>query len=123
MSIEKYEDLEAWQFAHQAVLATYRLTRGFPPDERFGLVSQMRRAAVSIPGNIVEGFRRRYVRDKIRFYNYSQSSIDELDYYFRASKDLGYVKDYSEVSRLLGSAARKLTVMIQKTPQLRSLQG
>jgi four helix bundle protein len=115
MSIETYEDLDVWQSGHQVVLATYHMTRGYPSDERFGLVSQMRRAAFSIPANIVEGFRRRSVRDKIKFYNYSQSSLDELSYYYRASKDLGFLKDYSDVRRLLEATGRMLTNLIRKT--------
>ncbi len=69
MAIERFEQLEVWQFAHAVVLAVYRLTSAFPDHERFGLTSQMRRAAVSVPANIAEAFKRRGPRDKIHFYN------------------------------------------------------
>lgn len=59
-----------------------RVTQAFPADERFGLVSQMRRAAASVPANIAEGFKRRGIQDKIRFYNISEGSLEELKYFF-----------------------------------------
>jgi four helix bundle protein len=57
--IKGFCDLDAWQEAHRLVLMVYQVTKGFPVDERFGLVAQMRRAAISIPANVVEGFKRR----------------------------------------------------------------
>lgn len=65
MSVEKFTDLQVWQEAHQLVLRVYDVTSKFPNDEKFGLVSQMRRAALSIPANIAEGFKRRGLQDKI----------------------------------------------------------
>ena len=97
------------------LLETYRITRSLPADERFCLTSQMRRSALSIPANIVEGFRRRRPKDKIRFYNYSHSSLDELAYFYRVCKDLGYLQDYVEVGRLLESTGRMLTRLVQTT--------
>jgi four helix bundle protein len=64
--IRHFRQLEAWQEAHKLVLMVYQVTKGFPSDERVGLVSQMRRAVVSVPANIAEGFKRRGIRDKIR---------------------------------------------------------
>lgn len=118
MGIKRYEDLEVWKTAHQALLATYRITRTFPADERFLLIDQMRRAAMSIAANIVEGFGRRHPKDKIRFYNMSQGSAEELSYFYRVSKDLGYVKEYIEVGQLLDSTSRMLKRLVQKTPDL-----
>jgi len=66
---EKFEDLIVWQKAHQVVLRVYRLTASYPKSELFGLVSQMRRAAVSVPANIAEGFKRRGQPDKARVMN------------------------------------------------------
>lgn len=88
--ISRFQDLEVWQKAHQLVLATYRLTKQYPDDEKYGLISQMRRAAVSVPANIAEGFKRHGQADKTRFYNTSESSLEELKYYFILSHDLGY---------------------------------
>jgi four helix bundle protein len=76
--ISHFRHLDAWKEAHRLVLITYELTKIFPQDERFGLIAQMRRAAVSIPANIAEGFKRRSLQEKIRFYNISEGSLEEL---------------------------------------------
>ena len=93
--LESFRDLEVWQKAHGFVLDIYRLTQAFPQDERFGLISQMRRAAVSVPANIAEGFKRRGWRDKIRFYNIAEASLEEVKYYLILAQDLGYAADTS----------------------------
>jgi four helix bundle protein len=84
------------------------VTKGFPADEKFELVSQMRRAAVSVPANIAEGFKGRGPADKIRFYNMGETSLEELKYYFILSRDLKYLanieslmSDAEIVSRML----------------------
>ena len=69
------------------MLEIYKITKDFPKDEKFGLVSQMRRASVSIPANIEEGFKRRGIKDKINFYNISQSSLTELQNYLILVRD------------------------------------
>jgi four helix bundle protein len=76
--ITRFGDLAVWQKAHQMVLQVYRITGSFPAEERFGLTSQMRRAAVSVPANLAEGFKKRGVRDKLNFYNIAQGSLEEL---------------------------------------------
>ena len=88
---EKFEDLIVWQKAHALVLRVYKLTKSYPKDELFGLTSQMRRAAVSVPANIAEGFSKKGKPDKARIFNIAQASLEELRYYFILSKDLGYV--------------------------------
>jgi four helix bundle protein len=95
--IASFEDLAVWQKAHQLVLCVYRITGSFPGEERFGLTSQMRRAAVSVPANLAEGFKKRGVRDKLNFYNIAQGSLEELRYYLILSKDLGYVPENREM--------------------------
>jgi four helix bundle protein len=75
--ISSFRQLETWVQAHELVLMVYQATVDYPADERFGLVSQMRRAAVSIPANVAEGFKRRGINDKIRFYNTSEGSLEE----------------------------------------------
>ncbi len=62
--IKRFEDLEVWKKAHQLALEVYKITKDFPSEEKFSLVSQMRRATVSVPANIAEGFRKRGVKDK-----------------------------------------------------------
>ena len=102
-----FQDLLVWQKAHQFVLEVYAFTVGFPKQETYGLSLQMRRAAVSIPANIAEGFRRRGKADKARFMNLAEGSVEECRYFLILSKDLGYgdTKKLStaleEVSRLL----------------------
>jgi four helix bundle protein len=89
--IQRFRQLEAWQEAHKLALMVCRTMREYPTDERFGLVTQMRRAAVSIAADVAEGFKRRGLQDKIRFYNTSEASLEELKYYFLLSKDLEYI--------------------------------
>ena len=106
-----FQDLLVWQKAHQLVLATYALTAAFPKQETYGLSLQMRRAAVSIPANIAEGFRRRGKADKARFMNMAEGSVEECRYYLILAKDLGYgdteriAASLEEVSRLLSAYA------------------
>jgi four helix bundle protein len=111
---EKFEDLVVWQKAHQMVLRVYRVTATYPKSEIFGLVSQMRRAAVSVPANIAEGFKRKGRPDKARIMNIAQGSLEELRYYFILSRDLEYLKhsdgwdDMAEVARILGAYTNAL---------------
>lgn len=110
---ERFEDLEVWKKAHQLVLETYKITRAFPVEEKFGLVSQMRRAAVSIPANIAEGFKKRTLKDKSHFYNISQGSLEELRYYLILSVDLGYSKDNKDLISLSEEVGRMLYGLIK----------
>ena len=111
---QKFEDLVVWQKSHQLVLRVYKLTSTFPKHEVYGLASQMRRAAVSVPANIAEGFKKRGRLDKARFMNTAQASLEELRYYFILAADLEYFskqerrEDIEEVSRMLGAYARTL---------------
>jgi four helix bundle protein len=109
-----FQDLIVWQKAHQFVLSTYRSTRQFPKDEVFGRTAQFRRAAVSIPANILEGFKRRGKKDKYRFMNIAQASLEECRYYCLLSRDLEYMDMKShldqleEVSKLLDAYAKSI---------------
>jgi len=85
-----FQDLLVWQKAHRFVLEVYAFTAAFPKQETYGLALQMRRAAVSIPANIAEGFRRRGKADKARFMNLAEGSVEECRYYLVLAKDLGY---------------------------------
>lgn len=91
--IKTFKDLLVWQKAHQLVLAVYCVTKIFPREELFILVSQIRRAAISIVANIVEGFRRRTLKDSLNFYRTADASLEELKYHLLLSKDLGYIND------------------------------
>lgn len=75
-----YRDLKVWQLAHELVMEVYRMAKYFPDDEKYGLSSQLKRSAVSIPSNITEGFSRWGNPDKIKFYNIAEASLAEADY-------------------------------------------
>jgi len=100
-----------WRKAHELVLAVYSFTATFPKQETYGLALQMRRAAVSVPANIAEGFRRRGKADKARYMNMAEASLEESRYYLILAQDLGYGDTTSfktsleEVSRLLNAYA------------------
>ena len=109
-----FEDLIVWQKAHQFVLSVYRMSEGFPKNDIYGLTSQLRRAAVSIPANIAEGFKKRTKADKARFMNIAQGSIEECRYYLILIKDLKYgdssamLLQLEEVSKILDAYASSL---------------
>jgi len=111
---KSFEDLLAWQKAHSFALMIYRLTGTFPKHEMFGLTSQFRRAAVSVPANIAEGFRRRGAPDKARFFNIAQASVEECRYYLILTRDLGYADTreayhlIQEVSKLLDAYSKSI---------------
>ena len=97
--MRRFEELIVWKKAHQLVLEVYRVTQQFPTEERYGLTSQMRRAAVSVPANIVEGHKRRSKREFANFMSVAEGSLEELKYYFLLSRDLGYFPDKSLAPR------------------------
>ena len=109
-----FQDLEVWQKTHAFVLQVYRLTADFPKHELYGLTSQFRRAAVSIPANIAEGFRKFGPADKARFMNTAEGSLEECRYYCILSQDLGYgkteslQKDVDEIGAQLSAYIKKL---------------
>lgn len=111
---KSFENLVVWQKAHAWVLSVYRLSESFPAKEIYGLTSQLRRAAISVPANIAEGFKKRGVRDKLRYFNIAQGSLEECRYYFILTRDLGYgdttetVGQLGEVSRLLEAYHRTI---------------
>ncbi len=102
-----FEDLVVWQKAHLFVLAIYRLSSDFPKSETYGLTSQLRRAAISVPANIAEGFKKKSKADKNRFMNIAQGSLEECRYYLILIKDLhladsnALMQQLEEVSKLL----------------------
>ncbi len=114
MAAKTFAEVEVWKKAHAWVLAVYRLTEQFPRHELFGLTSQLRRAAVSIPANFAEGFKKKSRADKARFYNIAQGSLEECRYYLILSRDLGYgntislMESLEEVSRMLEAYARSM---------------
>lgn len=116
-----FQDLAVWQCAHEFVLWAYRLTSAFPSHEAYGLTSQLRRAAVSIPANIAEGFRRNGQADKARMLNIAQASLEECRYYLLLVKDLDYASTeeprhlLEHTSRLLNRYTAAITGRIART--------
>jgi len=104
---KSFQDLIVWQKAHQFVLSVYQFSEAFPQKEMYGLTAQLRRAAISIPANIAEGFKKKTKPDKARFMNISQGSLEECRYYLILAKDLGYgdskelLSQIDEVGRIL----------------------
>jgi four helix bundle protein len=111
---QSFQDLVVWQKSHALVLRVYKLTAAFPKHELFGLGAQMRRAAVSVPANIAEGFSKRGRADKARYMNVAQGSLEELRYYFILASDLTYFAtgtnwpELDDAARLLGAYTRSL---------------
>ncbi len=104
---KNFQDLIVWQKAHEFILSMYKFSLRFPQEETFGLSSQLRRAAVSIPANIAEGFRRTGKADKARMLNIAQGSLEECRYYLILAGALKYGETHEhnellvEVSKLL----------------------
>ena len=114
--MQDFRKLKVWEKAHALALATYRSSQHFPREEAFGLTSQVRRAAVSIPANIAEGCGRTGGREFSRFLSMALGSASEVDYHFLLAHDLGLLTDadferlsadVAEVKRMLASLAQK----------------
>ena len=118
--IKEFTDLFAWQEGHKVVIRIYSLTKGFPKEEIFGIVSQMRRAAVSITSNIAEGFGRHSYRERVQFFYLAQGSLVELKNQVIISRDVGYISEseYLELHRSLESAHKTLQGLIKSSKAL-----
>lgn len=110
-----YKNIVAWQRSHEFTLLVYQLTSQFPDSERFGLTSQMRRAAVSVPANIAEGAVRESQVDYLRFLTIAVGSLNEVDYFLLLSKDLGYLSSerYGELQEQIAKAFAALHGLIK----------
>jgi len=108
--IKTFQEIIVWQKAHQLTIEIYDITKTFPKEEKFGLVSQMRRCVVSIPSNIAEGFKRKSLKDSLHFYNIAESSLEELKYQLLLAKDLNYIdeKDYNKLIELAEEVGKLL---------------
>ena len=117
----QFENLQVWQNSHQLTLATYKASAGFPREERYGLTSQLRRAAASIPANIAEGCGRNRDTELGRFIEFAIGSSNELEYHLLLARDLGYLEHntYSELvnsAREVGRMLSSLLVRVRKNP-------
>lgn len=116
-SVQNFRNLAVWQRSHHLALQIYTLSKSFPSEERFGVTSQLRRAAVSVPTNIAEGSKRRQPRDFAHFLNIAEGSLAEVEYLLILSKDLGYAgqadlntifNEIDEIQRMLNSLHAKV---------------
>ena len=107
-----HENLEVWQDAMTSVESIYRLSMSFPDSERFGLTSQLRRAAVSVPSNIAEGAARRSTQEYLRFLSVARGSLAELDTQYQISIRLGYSESSPALSDLISRVFAKSTALM-----------
>jgi four helix bundle protein len=114
--MKNFRDLKVWQRAHDFVLRLYRSTNAFPRDEVYGLTSQIRRAALSVPSNIAEGCGRQGDPELARFCQIAMGSASEAEYQLLLAHDLGYLEaqEYQELDERLSEVKRMLNGLIQK---------
>ena len=93
--IKNFYDLEVWKRGHNFALTIYTVTKQFPKEELFGIVSQLQRAVSSVTANIAEGFARYHFNDKIKFYYQARGSIAEVQNFILLARDLHYIKETS----------------------------
>lgn len=110
-----YKKLIVWYKSHLLVKQIYKVTVNFPKSELFGLTSQMRRCSVSVPANIVEGYSRKSIKEKLNFYNIARSSLSELEYYIDLSFELDYIleEQYKELLMARAEVGRLLNGFIK----------
>jgi len=117
MEVKTFKDLIVWQKSYTLVIEVYKATKLFPSEEKYGLVSQIRRASVSITSNIAEGYARRYLKQYIQFLYVAYGSGAELETQLMLAKDLGYLKEdkfrnlierFYEVERMLMALIKSL---------------
>ena len=113
--LKNYKELKVWQKSYQLCLEIYRATNIFPKNEGFGLTSQMRRSALSIPSNIAEGYGRKTTSEYLRSLYISYGSTCELETQLLLSGDLGYLgkEDLSKLKREMGAVERMLKALIK----------
>jgi len=115
--IKSFTDLNAWKEAHKLVIIIYKITKPFPDEEKFGLVSQMRRAVISITSNIAEGFSRQSYNEKSQFYSIAQGSTTEIQNQILAAKDIGYLpkEDFKKLAKQAVIVHKIINGLIKKT--------
>ena len=118
--IKSFTDLICWQEGHKLVLDVYKITKLFPKEEMFGLVSQMRRSAVSITSNIAEGFSRYSYSDKARFYSMSQGSVTELQNQLLIARDVGYLDNekFNDIAKRSVLVNKLINGLIKKSKSI-----
>lgn len=121
--IRHFRDLTTWRKAHQLVLLVYKTTKRFPAEERFGLVSQMNRSAVSITSNLAEGFGRESLKERVHFYSIARGSLHELENQIILASDLQMIgaELVEHLFQIILDVHRLLNGLIQKTKKLQGM--
>lgn len=116
MQISSFQDLRTWREGHELTLEIYRVTNSFPTEERYGLTSQIRRAAVSVPSNIAEGMGRYGTKDFVRFLINSRGSLQEVLYQLLLARDLGYINqdNYENITKRYNGLCVGINVHIDR---------
>ncbi|MBA3679793.1 MAG: four helix bundle protein [Bacteroidetes bacterium] len=114
-----YKDLIVWQKAIQLVTDVYALTKTFPADERFGIISQINRAVISVPSNIAEGWSRELSKNYLQFLRVSRGSLMEVETMILISKNLNYIneKDFIEINKKTEEVGKILQGLIKSVQQ------
>ena len=124
--IKSFFDLDVWKKAHAFVLKLYKTTKKFPPEERYGITSQIRRSAISIPTNISEGTGRWTTKELLHFLNISRGSLEETKYLLLLSKDLQFLDntmynefrcELDEIGKMLNGLINSLRSNIVNDPE------
>ncbi len=115
--IEKFTDLNVWIESHKLVLMIYKTTKGFPREEIYSLIDQMRRAVASVTANIAEGFGRQTYKEKLQFYYTAKGSLTELENFVLIAKDVNYIseKDFNSLNEQINLSGQILQGFIRKT--------
>ena len=116
-TVKSFKDLIVWVKSHELTLEIYKVTKKFPADEKYGIVSQMRRAAYSIPANIIEGHSRKHKNEFLQFLSIAKGSLEELKYFIILAADLDYISAdeqnkieglTTEISKILYSFTKRV---------------
>jgi len=121
--IKGFEDLKVWEKSHEFVLEVYKITRQFPGEEKFGLMSQIRRSAVSVAANIAEGSKRQHLKEYIQMLYIAQGSLSETKYYLLLARDLKYLSEikYQELFGQSQEIAKMLSGLINSLKNLKPI--
>src|SRR4030042_5325999 len=129
MKFTSFTEMPVWQKAHKMVLDVFKLSASFPKEETYGLTSQMKRAALSVSGNIAEAFGRFHYLDKNKFYLNARGSLEEMRNYLIVAQDLGYTKtgafnqlmfDINRISEELNTLIKSLRIRNQHKSESKS---
>ena len=114
--MKSYRDLIVWQKSMDVVTLIYKLVKQFPDDEKFGLISQIKRSSVSVPSNIAEGYGRNYTKDYIRFLNIARGSLYEMQTQLQVALNLDFIveEDLNEINSLSLEVEKMLNLLINK---------